>query len=267
MFAIDWGMFDETRVHGGLPMADVLLRLGAATVLGAAVGIERERRERAAGFRTHALVCVAAALMMMVSTYGFPADVADALDPSRIAAQVVSGIGFLGAGVIIFRKNTVRGLTTAASIWAVSGVGLAVGGGLYMAGAAGAFFMLLIQAGLSPVERKLFAHHSRRHRVLLTVPHSTIVFTDIQHIAASSPGFRLLSLDFDLDEKTGNDVVELTLEVKNPDDMLKLLSQFRQIKDLIHLDWREGPARISRRNRRGVELHEDDDVDDVDEGV
>lgn len=258
MFDIDLSVFDER----GLAFTELLLRLGMATLLGAAIGFERERRERAAGFRTHALVSVASALIMVVSTYGFPEEYVGALDPSRISAQVVSGIGFLGAGVIIFRKNTVRGLTTAASIWAVSGIGLAVGGGLFVAGTVGALFMLLIQGGLSPIERKLFAHHSRRHRVLLTVPHTTIVFSDIQRIASSSPGFRLLSLDFDLDEKSGSDIVELTLEVKHPDHMLQLLSQFRQIKGVMHLDWREGPARMSRRNRRGVDLHEDDDEDE-----
>lgn len=270
MIDFDWSVFDEPRVHGGLSAAHVLLRLGAATILGAAIGIERERHERAAGFRTHALVCVASALIMIVSTYGFPPDVGEALDPARIAAQVVSGIGFLGAGVIIFRKNTVRGLTTAASVWAVSGVGLAVGGGLYLAGVAGTAFLLLIQGGLRPLERRLFAHHSRRHRVVLTVSHSTIVFSEIQHIASSQPGFRLLSLDFDLDEATGNDVVELTLEVKHPDDMLKLLGQFRNIEGVTHLDWQEGPPRISRRHRRGVDLHDDDDDhdhDDEDEGI
>lgn len=266
MLDFDWSMFNEPRVHGGLSAAEVLLRLGAATILGAAIGIERERHERAAGFRTHALVSVASALIMIVSTYGFPTDVADALDPSRIAAQVVSGIGFLGAGVIIFRKNTVRGLTTAASVWAVSGVGLAVGGGLYLAASVGTVFLLLIQGGLRPLERRLFAHHSRRHRVLMTVPHSTVVFSEIQQIASSSPGFRLLSLDFDVEEATGHDVVELTLEVKHPDDMLKLIGQFREIQGVRHLDWQEGPPRISRRNRRGVDLQDDDD-DDESEGI
>lgn len=259
MFDFDWSMLDERGLH----FADLMMRLGMATLLGAAVGFERERQERAAGFRTHALVSVASALIMIVSTYGFPEEFGEVLDPARIAAQVVSGIGFLGAGVIIFRKNTVRGLTTAASIWAVSGVGLAVGGGLYVAGTAGTLFMLLIQGGLRPVERKLFAHHSRRHRLLLTVPHSTIVFPEIQRIACDSPGFRLLSLDFDYEEKSGNDVVELTLEVKHPDDMLSLLTQFREIRGVKHLDWREGPARMARRNRRGVDLQEEQEEADV----
>ena len=80
-FDIDWGMFDE-RGLGGL---DLLLRLAVATILGGAIGYERERRERAAGFRTHALVCVASALMMIVSTYGFPEEFGEVLDPARIA--------------------------------------------------------------------------------------------------------------------------------------------------------------------------------------
>lgn len=254
----DWGMFDERGLDG----LDLLLRLAVATLLGGAIGYERERRERAAGFRTHALVCVASALMMIVSTYGFPAEFGEVLDPARIAAQVVSGIGFLGAGVIIFRKNTVRGLTTAASIWSVSGVGLAAGGGLYVAATAGAAFMLLIQAGLRPVERKLFAHHARRHRILLHVAHSAIVFPEIRRLSGLSPGFRLMSLDFDFDNKANCDIVELTIEVKSPDVVLDILHQFRDIEGVDHLEWREGPAEIPRRNRRGVKIQAVDDEEE-----
>ena len=108
-----------------------ILRLLAAAGLGAVIGFERERLDRGAGLRTHALVSTASALVIIVSAYGFM-DVVTAnhtivLDPSRIAAQVVSGIGFLGAGTIILRKNAIRGLTTAASVWAVAGIGLAAG--------------------------------------------------------------------------------------------------------------------------------------------
>ena len=115
---------------------ELILRLIVATVLGGLVGVERERLERAAGLRTHALVGVGAALFMIVSAFGF-ADILGTpgvgLDPSRIAAQVVSGIGFLGAGTIIFQREIVRGLTTAASVWAVAAIGLAAGGGLWLA--------------------------------------------------------------------------------------------------------------------------------------
>ncbi len=147
-----------------LPFFDMVLRLGVAALLGALIGLERERLERAAGLRTHSLVALASALLMIVSTYGF-SDVLGkdgfvALDPSRVAAQVVSGIGFLGAGVIIFRKNAVRGLTTAASVWSVSGIGLAAGGGLLTTALVATGFILLIQAGFRPLERRFFNHRA-----------------------------------------------------------------------------------------------------------
>src|SRR5579859_5640477 len=139
-----------------------ILRLLAAAALGGVIGFERERIERGAGLRTHALVSTASALIIIVSSYGFM-DVVTAnhtivLDPSRIAAQVVSGIGFLGAGLIILRKNTVHGLTTAASIWAVAAIGLAAGAGLYIAAAVTTGIMLLILTALKPVEQRFFAH-------------------------------------------------------------------------------------------------------------
>src|SRR5947207_11215892 len=123
------------------------------------VGIERERLNWVAGLRTHMLVCVGSALFMIVSFCGF-ADVLTtehvALDPSRIAAQVVSGIGFLGAGTIVLRSKVVRGLTTAASLCTVAAVGLAVGGGLYVAAATATGLIVLILAGLKPIERRIF---------------------------------------------------------------------------------------------------------------
>src|SRR6266852_1399093 len=139
----------------------VILRLVIATVLGSIVGLERERLDRAAGLRTHALVGLGAALFMLVSAFGFT-DIMHApqvtLDPSRVAAQVVSGIGFLGAGTIILRREIVRGLTTAASVWAVAAVGLAVGGGLYLAAASATLLALTILVVFKPVETRLFAH-------------------------------------------------------------------------------------------------------------
>ncbi|HEY8597648.1 MAG TPA: MgtC/SapB family protein [Thermomicrobiales bacterium] len=154
------------NAHLGLPLADALLRLVVATLLGAIVGLERERLERAAGLRTHALVALASALMMLVSAYSFAELAPIPRDPTRMAAQVVSGIGFLGAGVIIFRKNAVRGLTTAASIWAAAGLGLAAGGGLLPIAAASMVLILVIQVGLRPLEQRFFAHH-RAHRLEL----------------------------------------------------------------------------------------------------
>ena len=100
------------------------------------------------------LVCVGTCLIMIVSAYGFQGVLNEhvVLDPSRVAAQVVSGIGFLGAGSILLRGSVIRGLTTAASVWTVAGIGLAIGGGLYFAGVASTLIILVILAGVKPLE-------------------------------------------------------------------------------------------------------------------
>src|SRR5947209_17078795 len=112
---------------------DIMWRLGLALVLSSAIGIEREMGQKAAGLRTYSLVGVGSAVFMLVSTYGFHDVIAQAhttLDPSRVAAQIVSGIGFIGGGIIFVRRDTVRGLTTAAGVWVTAAVGMAAGGNL-----------------------------------------------------------------------------------------------------------------------------------------
>jgi putative Mg2+ transporter-C (MgtC) family protein len=155
-----------------LPESQIILRLVVAAVLGSIVGIERERLNWVAGLRTHMLVCVGAALFMIVSFCGFGDVLAKdhiVLDPSRVAAQVVSGIGFLGAGTIILRQKIVRGLTTAASLWTVAAVGLAVGGGLYIGAATATGLIIMILAGLKPIERRLFATRRRQLPLLILI--------------------------------------------------------------------------------------------------
>ena len=118
---------------------DFMLRLLVAGILGAIIGLDREYRAKEAGYRTHFLVSLGSALIMIVSQYGFQEIIKEnsvTPDPSRVAAQVVSGIGFIGAGTIILQKQIVRGLTTAAGIWATAGIGLAVGAGMYAIGIA-----------------------------------------------------------------------------------------------------------------------------------
>ena len=119
---------------------DLTIRLSMALALGGAIGIEREYRAKEAGFRTHFLVALGSALFCIVSQYGFGFDLKDS---SRVAAQVVSGIGFLGAGTIIFQKNVVRGLTTAAGLWVTAAIGLACGTGMYVASLATTLMVLL----------------------------------------------------------------------------------------------------------------------------
>lgn len=121
-----------------------LIRITIAALCGGMIGFERKSRSKEAGIRTHTIVCMASAIMMIVSKYGF-ADADRSTDYARIAAQVVSGIGFLGAGIIFYRRDFLRGLTTAAGIWATAGIGLAIGSGLIVVGVFSAVMLLLLQ--------------------------------------------------------------------------------------------------------------------------
>jgi putative Mg2+ transporter-C (MgtC) family protein len=169
---------------------ELISRLIIAAALGSVIGFERERLSWAAGLRTHMLVCVGSALIMIVSAFGF-ADVLSAdhvvLDPSRMAAQVVSGIGFLGAGSILLRGEIVRGLTTAASLWSVAAIGLAVGGGLYTASIAATLIILIILAGIKPLERRFITFRQRR-QISLLVQRGTLTFHSLHDaLGTSSP--------------------------------------------------------------------------------
>lgn len=119
-----------------------LIGILVAVVLGFAIGFERKLRYKEAGIRTHTIVCVGAALLMVVSKYAFEGQQADA---SRVAAQIVSGIGFLGAGIIMFRGQKMHGLTTAAGIWATAGVGMAAGAGLYVVATGATVIIIAVQ--------------------------------------------------------------------------------------------------------------------------
>ncbi|MBM5694611.1 MgtC/SapB family protein [Listeria seeligeri] len=142
-------------------LPDFILRLVIAGILGAVIGLDREIRAKEAGFRTHFLVSLGSALIMIVSQYGF-SEIATmqtvSFDPSRVAAQVVSGIGFIGAGTIIIQKKFVRGLTTAAGLWATAGIGLAVGAGMYWVGIAATLLTLIGLEFLSIIFKSFGLH-------------------------------------------------------------------------------------------------------------
>lgn len=118
-------------------------RILIACICGCVVGYERTNRYKEAGIRTHAIVALGSAMIMIISKYGF-GDAAS-YDASRVAAQIVSGVGFLGAGIIFVRNQSISGLTTAAGIWATSGVGMAIGAGLYIIGVVSTVLILLVQ--------------------------------------------------------------------------------------------------------------------------
>ena len=130
---------------------ELLIRLFLSAIIGGSIGIEREVSNRPAGLRTHILVSVGSSLIMLVSIYGFEGQG----DPGRLASQVVSGIGFLGAGTILRTGNSVKGLTTAASLWVCSGIGLAIGAGFYLGGIITAGIVLISLISLGTVEKKV----------------------------------------------------------------------------------------------------------------
>src|SRR5271155_4130228 len=146
--------FGEPTGQGWLQFAE----LGLALVLSALIGLEREMRQKSAGLRTYTLVGVASALIILISKYGFTNILADGrvvLDPSRMAAQIVSGIGFIGGGVIFVRKDLVRGLNTAATIWVTSAVGMACGAGLPLPAIAVSAANFVVIFGFPVLERRL----------------------------------------------------------------------------------------------------------------
>jgi putative Mg2+ transporter-C (MgtC) family protein len=172
-----------------LQNSEFVLRLAVAAVLGSLIGLDRERLQWAAGLRTHMLVCVGSCLVMIVSAFGF-ADVLGThviLDPSRVAAQVVSGVGFLGAGSIILRNEVVKGLTTAASLWTVAAVGLAVGCGLYVPAVAGTAIILVILVGLKPIEER-FRRSRQSVEIRLISARGTISVGTLEKALGSQAG-------------------------------------------------------------------------------
>jgi putative Mg2+ transporter-C (MgtC) family protein len=171
-----------------------------------------------------------------------------------VAAQVISGIGFLGAGVIIFRKNTVRGLTTAASIWAVAGIGLAAGGGLFAAAGFGTAFILVVQAGLRPIERRFFVRH-QEHRLALRVRRGANRLATVERIIVAG-GVQLRGLRLRPARGGSEDRVELDLGAAREGAVAALLETLRAVEGVRVVTYTRGAARLLPANG----------ADEVDEG-
>jgi putative Mg2+ transporter-C (MgtC) family protein len=209
---------------------ELIARLIMAAALGSVIGFERERLSWAAGLRTHMLVCVGSALIMIVSAFGF-FDVLQnehvVLDPSRVAAQVVSGIGFLGAGSILLRGEIVRGLTTAASLWSVAAIGLAVGGGLYTASIAATLIILVILAGIKPIERRFITVKQRRQMTVL-VERGTLTFHSL-HDALGPSAVRVKQFVVQqCDDSPGLDEVVIVFSRVSPQEYKAVCEKLRQ---------------------------------------
>ncbi|MDQ3537047.1 MAG: MgtC/SapB family protein [Bacteroidota bacterium] len=154
---MDWNIFEATEINS----STIFVRMLISMILGGILGWERESRRQNAGLRTNIIICLGSTLLMLVSIF-IPQTFSDFQngDPGRIAAQVVSGIGFLGAGAIFRLGGTTRGLTTAATIWAVAAVGLAVGAGMYLGAIIGTFVILFVLIIVGKIENNYFPEGS-----------------------------------------------------------------------------------------------------------
>jgi Uncharacterized membrane protein len=213
---------------------DFVWRLVLAALFGTIIGLDREYREKEAGFRTHFLVSLGSALMMIVSQYGFSEILTHdgvSLDPSRIAAQVVSGIGFIGAGTIIFNHQIVRGLTTAASLWATAGIGLTAGAGMSWLALPATILTLVALEGLSLVFRSL---GSRRMVVVFSASDRTGVADTLDRIRTD--GYMVVSYEVVPQVVGGDGItyrVTMVVKAKPGSDNNQLLALLRENTDII----------------------------------
>lgn len=186
-----------------LELWEGLLRLVLSALLAGVIGIERELREQEAGLRTHMLVCVGATMFMLVGVYGWSDyelgnDIGVVVDPSRVASYVVSGIGFLGAGAIIRYGINVRGLTTAASLWVVAAIGVAVGAGMYELSVATTALVILALWPLAQVKTLLAGKQEAARRLAVTLEPRASVVSALAAIEES--GFELASVEIGEEE-------------------------------------------------------------------
>ena len=211
---------------------EVLIRLALAALLGGLIGLESERKNWAAGLRTHMMVCVGACLIMLVSTHGFYEVINEnhiSFDPSRVAAQVVSGIGFIGAGAIMFLKDgIIRGLTTAAGLWTVAAIGLATGSGMYFAASATTGIALIILWALSPLEHlysRKFMQKSLSISLYENIKYHELIFEILQlNSAIQSISMEREESEFIIRlkfEKTSNELIEKITNIINRSSEVK----------------------------------------------
>jgi putative Mg2+ transporter-C (MgtC) family protein len=215
-----------------MPEDFVLLgRLLLAAVLGGAIGAERELNDQAAGLRTHMLLTIGACLFTLISAYGFGSGIGT--DPSRLAAQIVTGIGFLGGGAIVRHGLTVKGLTTAASIWATASVGVAVGAGSYVLGIGGAVLVVGTLFGLRRVSNVLQRWGvSREEFALVTVPGF-----DVRRIVELLEGERVDLRGLEHHEDEDGDRVVLLVKLRPRYRPEQLLAALRRVEGVLQVEW------------------------------
>jgi len=228
---------------------EVALRLILSAIAGGIVGLEREANNRPAGLRTHILVTLGSALIMLISMYGFQGHGSNnnGGEPARLAAQVVSGIGFLGAGTIMRTGGNIKGLTTAASIWVCGGIGLAIGNGYYLGGFATTLIVLFTLVSLGSIETKVFKSHykslivqcSERPGLIGDIGHILGKYNiTIKDIKVDSECDINVDSEYDIEEDEGY-VIEIRFMVKLPSKPISqsFFSEILNVDGVQHAIW------------------------------
>jgi len=231
---------------------ELTLRILFALVIGGLIGLEREFGQHSAGFRTHILVCLGSSLIMLLSIYGFSVFVGEPnvrTDPARLAAQVISGIGFLGAGTILRNGNSISGLTTAASLWVVAALGLAVGAGFYYGALLTTVLVLISLFVLNKLE-KVFSRKRRIADLTVVIKEGSgsiqSVMDKVKPLEAS-----INNLSTDPDPVNLNEpMLHLHLSVKTVvlEKHLGLLDDLRRIPGVIHVTFQPLDAKSRRKS-------------------
>lgn len=211
---------------------DFIIRIVVAAILGGAIGVEREYHAKDAGFRTHLLVAIGSALFTVISMYGFDSFLGGksiSFDPSRIAAQIVTGIGFLGAGTIIFQKQFIRGLTTAAGLWVTAAIGLACGCGMYFVAILTTALVLICLATMNVFIKRISTRH-------ISISFSCNSQEEIKNIISALKKEEIEIKDYSMQQtdrmESDKYIVSLNLKTKRyhyKDTLFELIQNFEKI--------------------------------------
>jgi putative Mg2+ transporter-C (MgtC) family protein len=213
---------------------NVIFRILLSGVLGGIIGIERERHKQLAGFRTHILICISSTLLMLLSIY-IPQAYSSIgpSDPGRIAAQVISGIGFIGAGAILRIGANVRGLTTAATIWSVAAVGLVVGAGMYLVSAIGTVVILFVLTVLDRIEKELFPSQFLKylHITFQEITAKTDLVLDIIRM------YKIKIKDFEISQSPQRNTTKMKIfvQVKSDTDFKHLYEDLEKVEGVVNI--------------------------------
>lgn len=216
--------------------------LGLALVLSTMVGLERELRQKSAGLRTHTLVGLGACLMMLVSKFGF-FDIASIggvfrVDPSRVAAQIVTGIGFIGGGLIFVRRDAVRGLTTAAAVWLTAGIGMACGSGLYILAIAATAGHYFVSYAYLPLQRRLPRSTVAPSEIHITYRDGAGILRNIL-VEATNRHFTVAEVAIDRlpekAERSGEKLVAVSLVVQGSGQISELVAAFESYDGVLQV--------------------------------